>query len=72
MRVTLDDVMGWIEEIKEEYQREEDQGILQQRLDKASYALSGKEACERIKRGIRMRFGFQQNIAMVNEKRKRA
>lgn len=72
VEVSLEDVLRWIDDIKEQYQRDEDQGILQGRLDKAKDGLSGKEACERLKRGIKTRFGFEENMAFVVQKRKRA
>lgn len=72
MTLTIDDVMGWIDDVFQQYQREEDQGILQGRLDKAMTALTGKDACERLKRDIQMRYGMQQNRERVQTMRKRA
>jgi len=50
--MNLDVVLRVIEEIREDFQREEDQAILQQRLDKAIAALAGKDACDRIRRRL--------------------
>jgi hypothetical protein len=72
MRMNLDEVLSWVDDVHEQYQREEDQGILQGRLDKASAALAGKDACQRLKRDIQMRYGMTQNVAMIRERKKRA
>lgn len=71
-RMTLEDVIGWVDDVQEEFQREEDQGIMQQRLDKAAAALAGKDACERLKRSIALRFGMVTNMAVMVERKKRA
>ncbi len=52
MEITLERVRQLIGELREDYQREEDQAILQQRLDKATAALAGKDACARIERRL--------------------
>jgi len=70
--MNLDEVLSWVDDVHEQYQREEDQGILQGRLDKASAALAGKDACQRLKRDIQMRYGMTQNVAMIRERKKRA
>jgi len=68
----LDEVLGWIDDVLEQFQREEDQGILQGRLDKASAALAGKDACQRIRRDIQMRYGMVQNREKVASMKRRA
>jgi len=72
MRMDLDEVLGWIDDVLEQFQREEDQGILQGRLDKASAALAGKDACQRIRRDIQMRYGMVQNREKVSSMKRRA
>jgi hypothetical protein len=72
IQLPLDDVLRFIDDVIEQYQREEDQGILQERLDRAREALAGKHACERLKRSMTMRYGMRENIATMTEKRKRA
>lgn len=72
MRVELADVLEFIEHVQEQFQREEDQGILQERLDKAREALAGKHACERLKRDMKMRFGMRENVTEMAERKKRA
>jgi hypothetical protein len=71
-QITLERIITWIDDVNEEYQREQDQGILQGRLDKATAALCGKDACERLKRTLALRFGMTQNIAVMLEKKRRA
>ena len=68
----LDEVLGWIDDVLDQFQREEDQGILQGRLDKASAALAGKDACQRIRRDIQMRYGMVQNREKVASMKRRA
>ena len=68
----LEDVLRWIDEVKEEFQREEDQGILQGRLDKASAALAGKDACERIRRRMNLCVQMNAEVTVMPAKGKRA
>lgn len=68
----LEDVLRWIDEVKEEFQREEDQGILQGRLDKASAALAGKDACERIRRRMNLCVQMSAEITVLPDKKRRA
>lgn len=56
--VPLQDVFRWTDEIRSEFVREEDQAILQRNMDKAIAAVSGKDACDRLTRCIKMRFGM--------------
>jgi len=72
MRMDLDEVLGWIDDVLDQFQREEDQGILQGRLDKATAALAGKDACQRIRRDIQMRYGMVQNREKVASMKRRA
>jgi len=57
----LQEVQDILDELLEDYQRREDQGILQQDLYKANYALAGKETCKEVKRRIEMRLKMHEN-----------
>ncbi len=70
--ITLDRIFAWIADLNEEYQREQDQGILQGRLDKATAALCGKDACERLKRTLAARYGMAQHLAVMSKEKRRA
>ena len=45
-----EEVMAMIAEVREDFQGEEDQGLLQRDVHKAEIALAGKYACDRIQR----------------------
>jgi hypothetical protein len=72
MNLALSDVLRFIDDVHEQYQREEDQGILQERMDKARDGLVGRQACLRLKREMVARYGVRENVAVMTEKRKRA
>jgi hypothetical protein len=55
----LPDVIQLVQNVRLEFQREEDQGLLQHDLHKAEMALAGKYACERILRAIGQYEGLQ-------------
>jgi hypothetical protein len=57
--MTMQAVADLIERVKEDFQGEEDQGLLQRDLHKAEMALAGKYACERILRAIEAREGIR-------------
>lgn len=46
-----------ISDVRESFQLEEDQGLLQHDLHKAEQALAGKYACDRIARAVAARCG---------------
>jgi len=50
--MTVEEVIEKVQEVKSDFEREEDQGLLQCDLHKAEMALAGKYACERILRAI--------------------
>jgi hypothetical protein len=54
-----DELLTLLAGIREDFQREEDQGLLQHDLHKAEQALAGKYACDRIERAIALRFGVK-------------
>lgn len=49
MTISLERVERLIEDLREQYQREEEQAILQRDMEKAARALCGKDACTRLK-----------------------
>jgi hypothetical protein len=52
-------VIDLVEGVKSDFEREEDQALLQHDLHKAEQALAGKYACERIVRAIEAREGIR-------------
>lgn len=70
--LTLDDLNEVIDEILEDFQRRQDQAILQQDLYKANYALAGKETCKEVKRRIELRLQMHENFVRNLSARKRA
>jgi hypothetical protein len=56
--MTVDEVVSLVEEVREDFVREEDQGLLQEDLGKAKHAMAGKHACDRILRKIEARAGL--------------
>lgn len=57
--MTAEDVIAMIQEVETDFEREEDQGLLQHDLHKAEQALAGKYACERILRAVEARAGVR-------------
>jgi hypothetical protein len=53
--MNADDLVRIVEDVRDEFQREEDQGLLQRDMHKAEQALAGKYACERILRRLEPR-----------------
>ena len=70
-QLALEVVYGILEELLEDYQRREDQAILQQDLYKANYALAGKETCKEVKRRVEMRLQMHENVVRELSSRKR-
>lgn len=69
---TLDDVLRFVAELDEQYQREQRQAIMQRNMDKATMALAGQEACERLRRWLEMRSTTHANFTEFTQRRKRA
>ena len=63
--MTVDDFVGLVREVQSDFEREEDQGLLQHNLHKAEQALAGKYACERILRALEAR----GEISLVGSRR---
>ena len=57
--MTAQDFVDLLLEVKSDFEREEDQGLLQHDLHKAEQALAGKYACDRILRKIEAREGIR-------------
>lgn len=68
----LEKVHEILDELHEDYQRRQDQAILQQDLYKANYALAGKETCTELKRRISMHVEMRANVVRELGARKRA
>ena len=71
-QLALEVVYGILAELLEDYQRREDQAILQQDLYKANYALAGKETCKEVKRILDMRMHMHENVVRELGAKKRA
>jgi hypothetical protein len=69
---TIADVLHYVDELEEQYHREQKQAIMQRSMDKAISALAGQEACERLRRWLEMRTEMATNFAVVQGKRGRA
>ncbi len=72
MEISFERLETFINDLMEQYQREEDQGLLQGDLAKAQHALAGKHACVRLKNNIGMRADMDANAVRVLGSRKRA
>jgi predicted secreted Zn-dependent protease len=65
MDISLEKIHDFIDDLYDQYQREEEQAILQRNMEKAVQALAGKEACERLRNSIGMRAEMDQNAVRV-------
>lgn len=54
-----EDFLALVADVREEFQREKDQGLLQHDLHKAEQALAGQYACDRIQRAVAARMGVK-------------
>ncbi len=72
MQISLERVQLVIESVREQYQREEEQAILQRDMEKAVRALSGKDACARLSNSLSLRVQMDESIAIAQRARKRA
>lgn len=57
--MTMEQVVRLIQDVQEDFEREEDQGLRQRDLHKAEMALAGKDACNRVLRAIEAREGIR-------------
>ncbi len=69
--LALKEVYSILEETSEDFQRRQDQAILQQDLYKANYALAGKETCRELKRRLESRLQMHENMVREMGARKR-
>ena len=53
------EIIELIREVQQDFEREKDQGLLQDSLSKAQHALAGQHACDRILRRIEAREGIR-------------
>lgn len=65
MTITLEQFKTWLAEMREMYQREEEQAIRQRDMDKAIHALAGKDACQRLENYLPMRHGMTRAVAEI-------
>lgn len=72
MVIDLEKVERFIKDIDEQYQREEEQAIMQRSMDKAVAALCGRDACQRLRNSLGIRFAMEQNIVRMNNGKRRA
>jgi hypothetical protein len=68
--MTVEEVFRYIDELLEEFQREEDQAIMQRNMDKAIAGLAGKDACERLRRRLQFAADVRRNVELVTRKAK--
>jgi len=68
---TLEDVIRYVDELDEQYQREQKQAIMQRSMEKAIYALAGQESCERLRNWLQMRTDMRNNVAMMTARKAR-
>lgn len=57
--MTIQEVIQLVKDVQDDFQREEEQGLLQEDIKKAQHALAGKHACARILRSIETREGIR-------------
>lgn len=70
MTITLEQFRKWLEEMREMYQREEEQAIRQRDMDKAIHALAGKDACQRLENYVPMRGAIAQNVSEITPRKR--
>jgi hypothetical protein len=63
--MTVQEFVDLVREVSSDFEREEDQGVLQEDMSKEQMALAGRHACDRILRAIEAREG----IRVVNPRR---
>jgi hypothetical protein len=63
-------VLNVLEDVREQFQREEDQSILKRDLHEAAMAIGGKDACDRIRRALEARVGLPLTLRVDAVRRK--
>lgn len=72
MHIELDRLNLLLLELRQDYQREEDQAILQRDMDKAFRAIMGKDAIARIANRIGLRMEMEEGVAVHMSARRKA
>lgn len=57
--MTIPEVIQLVKDVQDDFQREEEQGLLKEDMRQAQHALAGKHACARILRSIEAREGIR-------------
>jgi hypothetical protein len=57
--MTVEELVALIQEVRSDFEREKDQGLLQEDLSKVRHSLGGEHACDRILRRIEARVGIR-------------
>jgi hypothetical protein len=57
--MTVEDFVALVKEVRADFEREKDQGLLQDDVRKAQDALAGEYACDRILRRVEARSGVR-------------
>jgi uncharacterized protein YeeX (DUF496 family) len=57
--MTVEEIIEMIREVRSDFEREKDQGLLQEDLSKAKQALAGEYACDRLLRRLEVRSGIR-------------
>jgi hypothetical protein len=70
--LTWQELSELLDELHEDFQRRQDQAILQQDLYKANYALAGKETCGEVRRRLERRLELHRNVLRSFAEKKRA
>lgn len=70
--ISMEKLERFINDLYEQYQREEEQAILQRSMDKAVTALCGKEACVRLKNSLGMRIQMEDNLVRMTHRKQGA
>jgi hypothetical protein len=68
--IDLEKLERFIQDLYEQYQREEEQAIMQRNMDKAVAALCGKEACIRLKNNLGMRVEMDNNVVRMQRSKR--
>jgi hypothetical protein len=57
--MTVEEFIEMIRDVRSDFEREKDQGLLQEDLSKAQMALAGEYACDRLLRRLEARSGIR-------------
>ncbi len=61
-------MMKVVEDLGDDYQREEDRALRNRNLEGAIYALAGKDACDRIRRTLEVRADWSKRIRAAGDR----